>query len=446
MANNNIRNDGFRKFGNAFIDEKLVKGTFRAEYQRRVVLKALSQNRAALFVEMGLGKTFMIRTVLNHFEAWGLVKKCVVVCPPEGVINFALEFIKFSTSNLTWNDIYIVDSKHRTPFADGGKKLTIMTYRALLMLHDDASKAVKGKKLKRVAKNYIDWGALGDKLCIILDECQNIKNHTSKIWKVADRAKSFFDFRYIMSGTMSTKYACDLWTQMRFLCEAAVPKNYYAFITEVANLGNRFSDWAINYYYRDKVEEFLRHTAPLVIREQAKGNIKLPPVLFKKIYCAEDKTAPCASLVERYAAEGRKIILWSGHPDVIDALCNTFAKYHPYKLHGQTVIKKGESISERNAAVCKAFVEDKKSSLLIASYRCLSTAVNLVEATRQIFWDRSWESDDYIQAVKRSNRIGSTETLVVNDLIFYDSDEDKQYREIEKRLDFNSALWDYEGK
>jgi SNF2 family DNA or RNA helicase len=154
------------------------------------------------------------------------------------------------------------------------------------------------------------------------------------------------------------------------------------------------------------------------------------------------KFSVAASLIEQYAEEDRKIILWSGHPKIIDNLYERFSKYKPYKLHGQTVINKGESTAERNAAVCNGFLSDKDSRLLIANYDCLSTAVNLVEVTRMIFFDRSWDSSTYIQALKRANRIGSTEPLIVNNLIIFNSIEEFQDVEIIKRLEFNDDLWD----
>lgn len=473
-------NSGFTIFNDNKIIDTLVKSQFKGEYQKRAIQKGISQNRAAIFVDMGLGKTFILCTMMNHLKKTHDLGNIVVICPAEGVLNLAMEFIRFSEPAITWDDIFIVDTKHRNPF-DSPKKLTIMTYRSLIMLHDDAVKAATGKKQKMIRKNYIPWGVLGKNACIILDESQNIKNATSKTWKILDRAKSFFFFRYIASGTPSSKYACDLWTQMRFLNAQSVPDNYYEFLKSVACLGNRFSDYAINYYYKDKVLTFLRSVAYLVAREKTEGNIELPPVIFRPTYCPmkpfdikmqqknhygddsnisfdeingfddpanknlnialSGKFEICQSLLERYKEEGRKVILWSGHPAIIDSLYEKFKSFHPYRLHGDIVINKGESVAERNKTLCDSFLGDKNSTVLIANFSCLSTAVNLVEVTRQIFWDRSWRSDTYMQSVKRSNRIGSKERLIVNDLLFFSSGETRQRKEIDKRLDFNNTLW-----
>ena len=506
----------------AAVDPNFVMSEWKGktDYQKQGVLKGISQNRLAWMWEMGCGKGFVMQTTLNHLIEWGRVKKYVIICPPEGVINIALECIKFSSFGLTWEDIYIVDTAHRNPFDRPEKKLIIMTYRNLIMLHDDAYKEARKKRASKIIrKNYIPWEKLGGRLCLILDESQNIKNPGSKTWKIVDKSKVFFEFRYLLSGTPSEKYAADLWTQMRFLHEESVAGNYYDFLRSVAVLGNKYSQWAVNFYKEDSVKDFLDSVKYLVDRQKTKGNIDLPPVIFEPIRCQmppkqellyrsivdqvltvikEQENGrvtlyrlqnkfpylsivlhdPCvlqegslansinlsiskqltdwdienngkypiaSSLIEKYANEGRKIILWSSHPKIIDALWGKFSKYKPYRLHGQTAARKGESVAERNAAVCSGFIKDRESLLLIANPDCLSTAVNLVEVTRMVFWDRPWKAIRYIQALKRSNRIGSTEPLIVNNLICFNSIEEYQDEEINRRLEFNNDLWD-DGK
>jgi hypothetical protein len=464
------------------------------------------------------GKSFVMQTTMNHLVKWGRVNKYFIVSPPEGIINIALECIKFNSFGLTWDDIYIVDTTHRNPWDYPAKKVFIMTYRNLIMLHDDAYKAARNKVApKIIRKNYIPWDRFGDNLCLILDESHSIKNSSSKTWKIIDKSRQFFEYRYLLSGTPAPKYAEDLWTQMRFLHEDSVAKDYYDFLRSIAVLGTKYSQYTVNYYKDDRVKDFLTSVEYLIDRQKVKGNIDLPLIVYEPIRCQmppkqetlyrsivdqvltvikqeesgrvtlhklqnkfpylsivlhdpcvlqegalienpnnasiihqlknwtiEDngKFSVAVSLIERYAEENRKIILWSGHPKIIDTLYEKFSKYKPYRLHGQTVVNKGESTAERNAAVCNGFLNDKNSCLLIANYSCLSTAVNLVEVTRMIFGDRSWNAATYIQALKRANRIGSTESLIVNNLIFFNSIEEYQDGEINKRLEFNDDLWE----
>ena len=508
----------FKKF-RACIDPTCVQGSFRGEYQKRAVLKGISQNRLALFHEMGLGKSFEIQTILNHLVKWGRVDKYVIVSPPEGIMNITRECIKFNTFGLTWDDVYIVDTEHRNPFSEeaADKKLIVMTYRNVIMLHDDFYKKAQGKKAtSRVMKNYIPWEKLGDKLALILDESPAIKNHTGKTFKIVDKSKKFFEFRYILTGTPAPKYAEDLWAQFRLLQQTCVPSEFLTFLRMIANIGNRFSQTAVNYYYEDKVQEFLDGVSYLVDRETVESSgVELPELIVKPVYCRmpplqqtlyknivtkvvsvikeeqgkvtkralqnkysylalalhdptvikeghldEEYTSAelvenlkkwkitengkfevAKAIIEKNVSEGKKTILWSGHPAIIDALAIEFEKYHPFKLHAGVVINKGESVAERNDAVVESFKASKDSWLLIANYSCLRTSVNIVEAPRQIYWDRIWDAETFAQSLKRSHRIGQTEKVVVNPLVFAGSLEEEQDTELNKRLDFNSKVW-----
>jgi len=508
----------FKKF-RACIDPKLVKGTFRGDYQRRAVQKGISQNRLALFHEMGLGKSFEIQTILNHLVAWGKVDKYVIVSPPEGIMNIARECVKFNTFGLTWDDIYFVDTINRNPFSEeaASKKVIVMTYRNVIMLHDDFYKKAQGKKAtSRVMKNYIPWDKLGKNLALILDESPAIKNPTGKTFKIVDKSKKFFEYRYILTGTPAPKYSEDLWAQFRFLQQSSVPTEFLTFLRMIANIGNRFSQSAINYYYQDKVQNFLDGVSYLVDRETVESSgVELPELLIKPVYCKmpplqqtlyqnivtkvvsvikeeqgkvtkralqnkysylalalhdptvikeghldeeyssaelvanlkkwkiteNGKFDVAKSIIEKNVAEGKKTILWSGHPAIIDALAIEFEKYHPFKLHAGVVINKGESVAARNDAVVESFKASKDSWLLIANYSCLKTSVNIVEAPRQIYWDRIWDAETFAQSLKRSHRLGQTEKVVVNPLIFVGSLEEEQDTELNKRLDFNSKVW-----
>ena len=64
-----------------------------------------------------------------------------------------------------------------------------------------------------------------------------------------------------------------------------------------------------------------------------------------------------------------------------------------------------------------------------------------MEAPRQIYWDRIWDAETFAQSLKRSHRIGQTEKVIVNPLIFIGSFEEEQDAELNKRLDFNSKVW-----
>ncbi|MGL5913574.1 MAG: SNF2-related protein [Bacteroidales bacterium] len=500
----------------ACIDPRLVKSDFEGDYQRKAVLKGITQNRLALFHDMGLGKSFSVITIMNHLIAWGKIDKIVVISPPEGIMNLQREFLRFNSFGLEKDDICIVDTENRNPFLGETKKVTILSYRNLIMLHDDFYKAKRKKKANsKIYMNYIPWDTLGTSRAIILDESPEIKNRNSKTFKIVDKFKKFFYYRYILTGTPAPKYAEDLWTQFRFLQETCVPTKFETFINMIANVGNQYSSLAVNYYYESKVAEFLDRVSYLVDRVKTEGNKELPDLIVKPILCKMSKEQselykdlikkvimiirevdgkvtrralqnkfsylvlalhdPCVmkegsldltftdqtivknlrkwkitdngkfniakSIINKNVQEGKKTILWSGHPAIIDRLYEEFSDKKPFKLHAGVVVNKGESVAERNDSIVESFKNTKDSWLLIANYMCLKTSANITQAPRQIFWDRNWDAETFAQACKRSHRIGQKERVIINPLMFCDSIEIDQHDELERRLRFNSKVW-----
>lgn len=156
------------------------------------------------------------------------------------------------------------------------------------------------------------------------------------------------------------------------------------------------------------------------------------PLLFKQVekWKFEDhsKLEACSSLLDSYISEEKKkVILWSGHPDTMNRLKEYYKKYNPIMIHGQIEIPKGLSKDEHKNSLLETFKKSKKNSLLIASYYVLSTAVNIVEAPRSIYWDRSLNPVDYFQSLKRNHRIGQDEKVISNIILLL--------RSIDMRMD-----------
>ncbi len=162
------------------------------------------------------------------------------------------------------------------------------------------------------------------------------------------------------------------------------------------------------------------------------------------------------SLVERYIEEqGKRIIVWSGHPLSLDALAERFARYNPIVVHGERVADISWSPSSRRILTeeyrtstqdkhnaVERFKQDPSRKILIASYLVVSSAVNITQASRQIFWDRSWNFEYFLQAPKRSHRIGQEESVFINSLVLERTLSMIQDRILDSRGDFNRFMFD----
>lgn len=501
---------GTKKF-RVSLKEDLLRSPPMGEYQLEGIRRAIQQNRLMLAWEMGLGKTYAIVSALNHLWDSGMVDRILVVAPPESVYNFRREFLQFNTFGLEKSDFYIANPKNRNPF-ESEAKIVIMTYRSFLMLSDDAYKKKTGKISKKYRSKVLPIDGWGTKRAIILDESHNIGNLSARQTKVLHIHKDYFEFRYQLTGTPDPNGVNKFYSQIQFLDENLLGDDYLSWLRTIANLGNKWSMMAINYYYPDKVKLFLDKITPWVIREFTKDNLDLPDLMIDKIYVEmndkqrdiyqalvsyvlsivkEDhgfieprvvenkfpfiiqaldnpsllkgkidrglssslhrkveswkfkdhsKLEVVSSLINKYLEEGKKVILWSGHPKTMDELADYYHKFSPVVIHGQIDVPSGKSREEHKNDLLEAFKTDKDSKLLIASYYVLSTAVNIVEASRSIYFDRSFNATYWIQSQKRTHRIGQSDSVVINPIIIEDSLDERLDRALDRKEAMNNNL------
>jgi SNF2 family DNA or RNA helicase len=143
--------------------------------------------------------------------------------------------------------------------------------------------------------------------------------------------------------------------------------------------------------------------------------------------------------MSKYLDEGRKVILWSGHPTTINQLADHFKKHKPYSIHGQMDFG-GQTRDKFRDEMVEDFKQSKTRNVLIASYKVLNSAVNLVEASRNIYFDRSYSLTEWLQSQKRTHRIGQNERVITNPLIFENSLDVRLDHKLESKEDIDKKL------
>ncbi len=266
--------------------------------QRSAIVKGITQNRLLYAMEMGLGKTFVMISVINHWIHLGLVDKILIVLPPESFLNFKLELLRFNSFSLSEDDIYMASATNRNIFV-GNEKIQIVKYRSFLALADEAYKTKNKKSAKKYRKNPFEkdiesWRGENNAM-MILDESQFIKNPRSRTSKLIHLIKHQFYFRYALSGTPATNRIEDLWSQMTFLDPAITQKDFWSFVKSIANTGKQFGkkyvERIVNFYYPDKIKEFENRTKKWVVRQFNKDSKSIVETVFvetqskhKKLY------------------------------------------------------------------------------------------------------------------------------------------------------------------
>jgi len=280
------------KLNERLLKSEPIKGKAPNEsFQLDCIQKGINSNRYAFFLGMGSGKTFINISTLNHYFEQGKCDRVLVVTPPEGVYNWRRELLQFATFIDNKDKDIIISSPQtvRDPLPLS-PKVIIMTYRHFLTLSDDYHKRSGKKTSKNYRKATIPFDSWGSNRAIILDESHNIKNHKARQSKALHLHKQFFEYRYLLTGTPSPNNFTEVYSQMKFLDSSLVPHNYYEWVDEIANTGNRFSAYAINFIYEKKREEWEQLFAPWVSRFTSNELLDLPDLYIKDTYAALSPT------------------------------------------------------------------------------------------------------------------------------------------------------------
>lgn len=152
------------------------------------------------------------------------------------------------------------------------------------------------------------------------------------------------------------------------------------------------------------------------------------------------------SLLDEYCNEqGKKVIIWSSHPYIIEMLRKHLEKYNPVAVHGEISVPRGMKKNEYVSSLVDKFKTDPKVKILIASILMLSTSQNIVEAPRAIYFDRTWSFTDLDQSIKRNHRIGTKEEVIVNFLLAEKSLDLRQDRVLDQRQLIDKDLLKYDS-
>ena len=269
-------------------DETLLEYPPIAPYQIEDIKKGISQSRLAYFLDMGLGKTYIIANVIKHLWSNNKVKRIVVLSPQEGLYNFKRNMLQFASSIFKSEDIIIGSVLNRHPF-ESDAKMIILSYRTWLMICEDAFKEKMGHKFRKKGDSYKSVLDLSSWIepnasMLIADESHNMKNYATKTYKWVQTHIDYFEYRYILTGTPTPNEFIEIYSQMKLLDPMAIPFSYSQYKMKIANLGNRFSAWAINGYKEEEVVKEQNRMKPWIVRRKSEDYLDLPELYIDKTY------------------------------------------------------------------------------------------------------------------------------------------------------------------
>lgn len=255
-ATNGLMKDGAHSLSEAGWSFK----TKPYDHQKRGLTLVENNPAFALCMEMGTGKTKVIIDLLSNLKRRQGNIKVLVVCPLSVVGNWQRE-CAIHADNLTAS-LVVGDRYERANALLAKTDVYVINYAGMRTMVDVLSK--------------MDWDVM------ICDESHNIKNRTAQQSKACYMVGKKAQRRYILTGTLVTNKPLDVFGQFKFLDEAILGQNYFAFQSRYAIMATR-GKAQFPVAFRN-VEELSNRLAPWSYRVLKSECLDLPEKVYETRY------------------------------------------------------------------------------------------------------------------------------------------------------------------
>lgn len=437
-----------------FKNEKPLIAKIEAfEYQKEAVNKIKDLEYAAIFHEQGLGKTKIAIDLMLYWFNQGVLDSVVIVTKKSLIANWKEELKTHTELSVA----EVGTSRKNNYYAfNTAKRILLTNFESFL------------KEEKRFTQ-LPHCRQMG----IIIDESAKIKNPETKVTLALHSAAPAYKKRIIMTGTPIANRPYDIWSQIFFLDQGKSLGTDYKSFKLANDLSNDLDgDVKKQESFADSIGSIFSKIEDFTVREtKNSGIIQLPPKEYhnidlhfemnqKAIYdevrhqvsydlivdnkVVEDdlsevikrltrlievtsnpalidesykqrpsKMSALLSLLEEINEREEKTIVWTSYIKNVDYISKQIKDYNPVAFSGNM------SIEERNESI-RRFKTDPTVRVLVSTYAA-KEGLTLTVANNAIFYDRTLNLDDYLQAQDRIHRISQTDICHIYNLRVIDS-------------------------
>lgn len=395
-----------------------LPSSFCFDYQRDISRLAIAKRKYAIFADCGLGKTIMLLEYAIH-AAKATGRKVLIVSP--------LMVCKQSCDEaLRWYpgiDITKVSASELQGWLSGsGSQIGVTNYEAIREgLKPGKLAALILDESSMLKSHYGAWGTrlielgrgLEWKLCATGTPAPNDRIEFANHAVFLDRAKTVNEFLasyFINRGETQNRWELKPHALKPFYRNLA---DWSIFLTNPATYG-----WNDNVGITPPIHVHIDHIELTDDQRKAAQDLtgrlittsvgglgergKLSQIAKGKGGMATNKPAFIRGLVDSWPDEST--IIWCHYNDEQESMERTFP---------EAVSVSGETPEDKRQLAIESF-KCGDAKILISKPKILGFGLNLQICTRQVFSGLKDSYEEYYQAVKRSNRIGSTRPLNVH--------------------------------
>ena len=436
-------------------------------HQKEIASFLTLHRKAFVFSEAGTAKTISALWAADYLMSLGRIRRVLIICP-------------LSIMRAAWVEDAGKSIIHRTiavaHHASADKRAEILSnkeYEFVVLNHDGIT----------IVKDAIK--KCGDFDLIIVDECNSMKNPSTRRWKALHSILEPHTHLWMMTGTPAAQSPLDAYGLAKLVCPDRVPKYRGAWQDHVMTKVSTFK-WVPKRNAKELVFKALQPA----IRFTKEQCLDLPPVVTttRDVELTPQQIKYYETVRTRMLAEASGEVItavnaaacvnkllqisagavYTDTKEVVEFDCSSRLKvmlevveetdrkvivFAPYR-HSAEAIRthlegngyvvdeiNGDVTESKRAARFRRF-QDKDDPLrvLIIQPQAASHGVTLTAADTIIFWGPVSSAETYIQCVARADRVGQDSSKVTVVHLQGSAIERKTYKALTEKVDFHEAI------
>jgi SNF2 family DNA or RNA helicase len=457
-------------------------------HQEAYLARFWNKENAALFAEMGTGKSYMVINNIAMLYDLGRINAALIVAPKGVYRNWVdTEIPRHMPSHVVhrialWSHApRKAEKKAMDDLLESSEDLRI------LVMNIEALSTSKGTSFARFFLNMY-------KALMVIDESTTIKNHTATRSKNAAKIGKLARFRRIMTGSPVTRSPMDLYQQCFFLNEDCLGfSSYYAFqsryaVTVEKALGSHSFRKVVAYRKLDELKERLdkfsfrvtkdecldlpeklyikrevdltdeqgrvymemKHLAVASIERDMASTVNALTQLMRlhQIVCGHLKldSGEVVSLPNNRLKEllnvleesDGKVIIWATYRHDIEAI-----KLELQKTYGMETVGTyyGDTEGEERQRVVRDFQDpDSPLRFFIGNPRTGGYGITLTAANLVVYYSNSFDLEIRLQSEDRAHRIGQKRNVTYVDLMCPRTVDEKIVKALRDKIDIANQV------
>jgi len=464
------------------------------DHQRKYLERFWKRPVAALFADMGTGKSFMVINNIAMLYDVGKINSALVIAPKGVYRNWVdQELPKHLPEHIISRTALWTPSPRKAEKAELDNLWEVTEDLKILVMNVEALSTAKGMEY---AKRF----AMFTKCFMAIDESTTIKTPTAKRAKNVVKVGTHALYRRIMTGSPVTRSPMDLYQQCDFLSNDCLDSpSFYAFRARYAiliekHMGSHSFKKIVGYRKLDELKEKLDRFSYRITKEEC---LDLPPKVFVKrevqltkeqmkayeemktlalamfdkgltttvnaltqlmrlhqITCGHSKlddgteisiptkrTEELLSVIEETSG---KVIIWANYRHDIESI-----KLELQKEYGMAAVGTyyGDTDEEERRRVVREF-QDPESELrfFVGNPRTGGYGLTLTAASTVVYYSNSFDLEVRLQSEDRAHRIGQTKSVTYVDLMVPGTIDEKIVRALRDKIDIANEVLGEEMK